>query len=76
MFNKLPDIFGRQRNTEADFTTIRSTEDSTGSLIRLEGICKTFVMEDVHTDALRDIHLEVERGEFAPPTHDGNPLSQ
>jgi len=35
-----------------------------GPLIRLEGIAKTFMLDDVQTHALRDVDLEVERGEF------------
>ena len=35
-----------------------------GALIRLQGVKKVFLTEDVETHALSDIHLEVGRGEY------------
>ena len=68
MFNKLWGMFGGAGRTDSELTTLRSTSDDAGPLIRLEGVSKTFVVEDVHTHALRDINLEVERGEFVAVT--------
>ncbi len=64
MFNKLRGMFGGAGRTDSELTTLRSTSDDAGPLIRLERVTKTFVVEDVHTHALRDINLQVERGEF------------
>ncbi len=64
MFNKLRGMFGGGGGADSEFTTVRSADDDAGPLIRLEAIGKTFVIEDVHTHALRDVNLEVERGEF------------
>jgi putative ABC transport system ATP-binding protein len=36
----------------------------TSSVIRLEGICKTFVSNDIETYALQDVDLEVRKGEY------------
>ena len=63
MFNRLRGMFGGGR-ADSELTTLRSTSDDAGPLIRLEGVSKTFVVEDVHTHALRDVSLAVERGEF------------
>ena len=63
MFNRLRRMFGGG-GADAALTTLRSIDGEAGPLIRLEGVCKTFVVEDVHTHALRDVNLEVERGEF------------
>ncbi len=57
-------MFGGGRRADSALTTLRSTSGEAGPLIRLEGVSKTFVVEDVHTHALRDVNLEVERGEF------------
>ncbi len=63
MFNRLRRMFGGG-GADAALTTLRSIDGEAGPLIRLEGVSKTFVVEDVHTHALRDVNLEVERGEF------------
>ncbi|MGD8329621.1 MAG: ABC transporter ATP-binding protein [Acidobacteriota bacterium] len=68
MFGKLRDIFGGGAG-EAGFTSVKREagpqgEAYTGALIRLEGIGKTFQIDDVQTHALRDVNLEVQRGEF------------
>ena len=68
MFNKLRGMFGGAGRTDSELTTLRSTSDDAGPLIRLERVTKTFVVEDVHTHALCDINLEVERGEFVAVT--------
>jgi putative ABC transport system ATP-binding protein len=39
-------------------------EGSDGALIRLEGVRKVFVTEEVETHALADIHLTIPEGEF------------
>ncbi len=64
MFNKLRGLFGGGGSGDSGFTTVRSVSDETGPLIRLEGIGRTFVTGDVYTHALRDVNLEVARGEF------------
>ncbi len=70
MFGKLRSIFGGGHGGGADFTTVKQGlgpegEPHTGPLIRLEGIGKAFVIDDeVTTHALRDVNLEVDRGEF------------
>ena len=64
MFGKLRRLFGGEEKVDAGFTTRRAAEGEDGPLIRLEGIGKTFVVEDVHTRALRDVDLTIERGEF------------
>ena len=64
MFNKLHGMFRGGGGADSEFSTVRSADGEVGPLIRLEGIGKTFVIEDVHTQALRDVNLEVERGEF------------
>ena len=63
MFNKLRALFG-DRGADQAFTAVRSDANEAGSLIRLEGIEKEYVTEDVHTHAPRDVTLEVARGEF------------
>jgi len=68
MFRRLREMFGGGDEGD-DFTTARQAmgpdgQPIGGPLIRLEGIGKTFVIEDVHTHALRDVNFEVERGEF------------
>jgi ABC-type sugar transport system ATPase subunit len=40
------------------------TEDTTRSLIHLEGITKVFYTEEVETHALSNIHLEIHEGEY------------
>ena len=40
------------------------TEDTTRSLIHLEGITKVFYTEEVETHALSNIHLEINEGEY------------
>ena len=64
MFNKLRGMFGGGGGADSEFTTARSAEGEAGPLICLEGIGKTFVIEDVRTHARRDVNLEVERGDF------------
>ena len=69
MFRKLRGIFGGGDASGADFTTTRQASGPDGAafdgpLIRLHGIGKAFQIEDVQTHALRDVNLEVERGEF------------
>jgi putative ABC transport system ATP-binding protein len=68
MFGKLRDIFGSGAG-ETGFTSVKREagpegEVYAGPLIRLEGICKTFQIDEVQTHALRDVNLEVQRGEF------------
>ncbi|MGD8328565.1 MAG: ABC transporter ATP-binding protein [Acidobacteriota bacterium] len=68
MFGKLRDIFGGGAG-EVGFTSVKREagpegEVYSGALIRLEGIGKTFQIDDVQTHALRDVNLEVQRGEF------------
>lgn len=38
--------------------------DSNGPLIRLEGVCKSFVTEEIETHALQQIDLTIEQGEY------------
>ena len=64
MFESLRRIFGGAGPSEPDFTTAPSTADSTAPLIRLDGIGKAFEGDEEPTHALRDVHLEVPRGEF------------
>ena len=64
MLNKLRGMFGGGGGADSEFTTVRSADGKAGPLIRLEGIGKTFVVEDVRTHALRDVNLEVKRGDF------------
>ncbi len=64
MFNKLRGLFGGGRGADPVFTTVCAADGEAGPLIRLEGIGKEFVTEDIHTHALRDVSLEVARGEF------------
>ncbi len=40
------------------------TTQANGSLIKLEGIKKVFLTDEVETHALADIHLEIARGEY------------
>ena len=63
MFRGLRRLFGGGA-ADSQFTTLWGEADYDGPLIRLEGIRKTFDLDDVHTDALRDINLEIQRGEF------------
>ncbi len=69
MFRKLRGIFGGDGGGGGGFTTVRDGsgpqgEPFEGPLIRLQGIDRAFVIDDVTTHALRDVNLEVERGEF------------
>ena len=38
--------------------------DSNGELIRLEGVCKSFLTEEIETHALQQIDLTITRGEY------------
>jgi len=70
MFEKLRGILGGEGAGGSDFTSVRQDfgpegETFTGPLIRLDGIGKAFVIDsEVTTHALRDVNLEVDRGEF------------
>jgi len=69
MFRKLRDIFGGKGAGGADFTSVKpgsgpQGQPFEGPLIGLQGIDRAFVIDDVTTHALRDVNLEVQRGEF------------
>ena len=69
MFKKLRDMLGGGGSGGSAFTTAEPGLDADGKpydgpLIRLHGISKTFDIDDVQTHALRDVNLEVRRGEF------------
>src|SRR3954453_3897792 len=40
--------------------------DEREALIRLEGVTKVFVTDEVETHALSGIHLDIRRGEYVP----------
>lgn len=70
MFGKLRGILGGEGAGGSDFTSVRygfgpAGEPFAGPLIHLDGIGKAFAIDgDVTTHALRDVNLEVTRGEF------------
>src|SRR5512147_2545705 len=43
---------------------VRMTTTNGQSLIRLEGIKKVFLTDEVETHALSEVHLEIKRGEY------------
>ena len=68
MFRRLRGILGGDGGASA-FTSVKpgagpEGEPYDGPLIRLQGIGRTFEIDDVQTHALRDVNLEVRRGEF------------
>lgn len=68
MFGKLRSIFGGEGGA-GRFTSVKAHaapegEAFEGPLMALEGIGRTFVVDDVNTYALRDVNLDVARGEF------------
>jgi predicted ABC-type transport system involved in lysophospholipase L1 biosynthesis ATPase subunit len=56
-------LFGPTQPSEAT-TELGPGQATAGPLVRLEGVTKTFVVDRVATPALRDVDLDVERGEF------------
>jgi putative ABC transport system ATP-binding protein len=56
-------LFGGGR-AEHLTTELVPSAASSGPLVRLEGVTKTFVVDRVETHALASVDLEVERGEF------------
>jgi len=69
MFGKLRDFFAGDGGGAGDFPSVRpgcgpDGEPFAGPLICLQGIDRVFVIDDVTTHALRDVNLEVNRGEF------------
>ena len=70
MFRRLRHILGGDDGIDSTFTTAQPSSGSEGPvwggpLIRLVGIGKTFAVDDdVQTHALRDVNVEVARGEF------------
>jgi putative ABC transport system ATP-binding protein len=51
----------QERGREAGSPTVNESESA---MIRLEGISKVFLTEDVETHALIDVHLEIEEGDY------------
>ena len=66
MWNGLRRLLGLGSGGGPALETVRSIPDRDwdGPLIELDGLSKVFIVGDVQTHALRDVHLKIQRGEF------------
>ncbi len=65
MLQRLRELIGGDRSGASEFSTaVRDGQAESGPLIRMEAVSKVFVSDRVETHALRDVDLEVSRGEF------------